>query len=258
MDHYSHCEGARVASESPIVSVKPVSEEWFVGGAGLIARQAASLGAKATFVTCCAEDEGLERIKSHLSRFGVEVHNLPVPGRGTYAKTRYLVGGKKVFKVDRGNPSPIPIETTTALIGDLGELLASHDGLIVTDFGYGLFGSTLADAIPRLAANARQALLRGCQHERTGQHPEIQATAARDAHRGRAAICTGRRGERHLQPRESILRGQPGGRTHRDDGAPRLSWHSSRPPSLGSAYERSTCRHWKSTRWTRLAPAMCS
>ncbi len=154
MDHYSHCEGARVASESPIVSVKPVSEEWFVGGAGLIARQAASLGAKATFVTCCAEDEGLERIKTSLNRFGVELHNLPVPGRGAYAKTRYLVGGKKVFKVDRGNPSPIPIETTTELISDLGELLASHDGLIVTDFGYGLFGSTLADAIPALAAKA--------------------------------------------------------------------------------------------------------
>jgi len=154
IDHYAHCEGARVASESPIVSVKPVSEEWFVGGAGLIARQAAALGAKATFVTCCAEDEGLDRIKSTLDRFGAEVSNLAVPGRGAYTKTRYLVGGQKVFKVDRGNPAPIPIETTTELIGALGELLRSHDGLIVTDFGYGLFGSTLADAIPELAAKA--------------------------------------------------------------------------------------------------------
>ena len=41
LDQYAHCEGARVASESPIVSVKPVSEEWFIGGAGLIARQSA-------------------------------------------------------------------------------------------------------------------------------------------------------------------------------------------------------------------------
>jgi rfaE bifunctional protein nucleotidyltransferase chain/domain len=57
LDQYAHCEGARVASESPIVSVKPVSEEWFIGGAGLIARQAAVLGAKPTFITCCQEDE---------------------------------------------------------------------------------------------------------------------------------------------------------------------------------------------------------
>jgi len=154
IDHYAHCEGARVASESPIISVKPVSEEWFVGGAGLIARQAAALGAKATFVTCCAEDEGLARIKTTLERFGAEVHNLAVPGRGTYTKTRFLVGGRKVFKVDRGNPAPIPIETTTELIGSLGELLTSHDGLVVTDFGYGLFGSTLSEAISELATAA--------------------------------------------------------------------------------------------------------
>jgi len=151
LDHYAHCEGARVASESPIVSVKPVSEEWFIGGAGLIARQAAVLGAKPTFVTCCEEDEAFGRIRSSLERSGVEVHNLPAPGRRAYTKTRYLVGGKKVFKVDRGNPAPIPIETSDELITMLQEQLAAHDGLIVTDFGYGLFGPTLANAIPKLA-----------------------------------------------------------------------------------------------------------
>ena len=151
LDQYVHCEGARVASESPIVSVKPMSEEWFIGGAGLIARQAAVLGVKPTFITCCQEDEGFGRIKDSLERSGVEVHNLPAPGRKAYTKTRYLVGGKKVFKVDRGNPSPIPIETTNELITMLGEQLEDHDGLIVTDFGYGLFGPTLANAIPKLA-----------------------------------------------------------------------------------------------------------
>lgn len=151
LDHYAHCEGARVASESPIVSVKPVSEEWFIGGAGLIARQAAVLGARPTFVTCCEEDESFERIRGSLVRSGVEVHNLPAPGRRVYTKTRYLVGGKKVFKVDRGNPAPIPIETSDELIAMLRSQLEAHDGLIVTDFGYGLFGPTLADAIPEIA-----------------------------------------------------------------------------------------------------------
>jgi bifunctional ADP-heptose synthase (sugar kinase/adenylyltransferase) len=134
--------------------VKPVSEEWFIGGAGLIARQAAVLGAKPTFITCCQEDENFGRIKETLERSGVEVHNLPAPGRRAYTKTRYLVGGKKVFKVDRGNPSPIPVETTNELITMLGEQLEDHDGLIVTDFGYGLFGPTLANAIPGIAEKA--------------------------------------------------------------------------------------------------------
>lgn len=151
IDQYAHCEGARVASESPIVSVKPVSEEWFIGGAGLIARQAAVLGARPTFVTCCEEDESFDRIRTSLESSGVEVHNLPAPGRRPYTKTRFLVGGKKVFKVDRGNPAPIPIETSDELITMLREQLPAHDGLIVTDFGYGLFGPTLANAIPKIA-----------------------------------------------------------------------------------------------------------
>ncbi|MGB5811180.1 MAG: PfkB family carbohydrate kinase, partial [Polyangiales bacterium] len=151
LDQYAHCEGARVASESPIVSVKPVSEEWFIGGAGLIARQAAVLGARPTFVTACQEDDAFTRIKESLENFGVEVHNLPAPGRGAYTKTRYLVGGKKVFKVDRGNPAPIAVETTHELTALLRDQLATHDGLIVTDFGYGLFGPTLANAIPKIA-----------------------------------------------------------------------------------------------------------
>lgn len=154
MDHYAHCEGARVASESPIVSVKPISEEWFVGGAALIARQAAALGAKPTFVTSCDENESYERIAHTLERFGVTVHNLPVRGREPYTKTRFIVGAQKVFKVDWGNPSPIPIETTYELAGLLGDLAASHDGLIVTDFGYGLFGPTLCEAISDLCTKS--------------------------------------------------------------------------------------------------------
>ena len=153
-DHYVHCEGARVASESPIVSVKPMSEDWFVGGAGLIARQAAILGARATFVTCSEEDEAFDRLRTTLERFGVDVHNLRVPGRSVYTKTRFIVGGKKVFKVDSGNPTPIPVETTDELISMLGGLLLAHDGMVVTDFGYGLFGSTLSEAIRRLAQEA--------------------------------------------------------------------------------------------------------
>lgn len=154
VDHYAHCEGARVASESPIVAVKPVSEESFVGGAGVIARQAASLGVNATFVTACSEDESFERVRGSLERSAVQVHNLPVRGRHVFTKTRFLVGGQKVFKVDRGNPSPIPIETTNQLAGMLRDLIESHDAMIVTDFGYGLFGPTLCDAIPEMCAAA--------------------------------------------------------------------------------------------------------
>ena len=152
IDHYTHCEGARVASESPIVSVKPVSEESFIGGdradsppSGRSRRQGhvRHLRPGRRYVRAHQEDR--------LERSGVEVHNLVAPRRRAYTKTRFLVGGKKVFKVDRGNPAPIPVETTNELITLLREQIECHDGLIVTDFGYGLFGPTLARAIPEIS-----------------------------------------------------------------------------------------------------------
>ena len=39
-----------------------------------------------------------------------------------------MVGGKKVFKVDRGNPAPIPIETSDELITMLREQLEGGGG----------------------------------------------------------------------------------------------------------------------------------
>ena len=151
LDHYAHCEDAKVASESPIVAVRPIEEDWYVGGAGLIARQIASLGAKPTFVTCCEDNDEYRTFHRELAGRGVEVVNLPVRGRRVFTKTRYIVGGKKVFKVDRGNVAPIAIELVEELKELISDSLDTHDGLILTDFGYGLFGKTLCDGVAEAA-----------------------------------------------------------------------------------------------------------
>jgi bifunctional ADP-heptose synthase (sugar kinase/adenylyltransferase) len=67
-------------------------------------------------------------------------------------KLRYLVEERKVFKVDAARRVPPSSTAVKELIARLEALLPAHDALVVTDFGYGLFGSELCDAVTRLAA----------------------------------------------------------------------------------------------------------
>jgi len=153
LDCYVHCEGANVAAESPIVSVSPVSEEWYAGGGALIAAQLAALGARVGFLTVLdPEHPGSVRFRDALEAQGVTVYAVPVERRPVYEKTRYLVGGTKVFKVDRGHRTEIASAAVTRLVGLLEEHAAAADAVVATDFGYGLFGPALVDALAATSA----------------------------------------------------------------------------------------------------------
>ena len=143
LDHYIQCEERGVASESPMLSVSPVHEEWYVGAAGLIARQLKSLGADSTLLTTLSDGPEGERFTSRLQAEDVGLETVRVDDRPTFVKSRYLVDDQKVFKVNQGRYAPASTKATEELLERLDELMESHDALVVTDFGYGLFGPKL-------------------------------------------------------------------------------------------------------------------
>lgn len=147
LDHYIHCEERGVASESPMLSVSPAREEWFVGAAGLIARQLKSLGAESTLLTTLGDGEDAERFSDRLQSDDVRIESVDVDDRPTYVKSRYLVDDQKVFKVDHGRYAPASTKATEELLERLDDLMEDHDALVATDFGYGLFGPKLVAGI---------------------------------------------------------------------------------------------------------------
>ncbi|MCB9677380.1 MAG: adenylyltransferase/cytidyltransferase family protein [Alphaproteobacteria bacterium] len=150
LDVYVHGEAAEVASEAPILSVTPTSETVYVGGGALIAGQLALLGADVTLVTVLSDDADAARFRSELARTRVSLEVVPSERRPTFVKTRYLVDGTKVFKVDRGRRSELTTHEAELVQARLADLLEGADALVVTDFGYGLVGQPLADAIHRI------------------------------------------------------------------------------------------------------------
>ncbi|MFQ5414798.1 MAG: PfkB family carbohydrate kinase [Phycisphaerae bacterium] len=155
IDRYVFCDALGVASESPMLSLSQLDERSYVGGAAIVARHAAAMGAHALLLTAGGTDDASRRASSVLSREGVELHM--IESRPTLVeKTRYLASDSKLFKVDRAQRHPLDsvAERRAALI--LEQQVRIADVVILCDFGYGMItGGLLRRCLPTLRNNAR-------------------------------------------------------------------------------------------------------
>jgi len=147
LDRYVSCEASSVASESPILSVQPAGEDWYVGGAALIAKQISALGGEAGLLTVLSQGAEADRFTRQLNSGGVELLSVPAERRPVFVKTRYLVDETKVFKVNEGRSAPLSTVEIRALVQRLDTELHRFDGVVITDFGLGLFGAECVKAI---------------------------------------------------------------------------------------------------------------
>lgn len=153
MDVYTHCATAEVAEEAPIISITPLSEESYVGGAGLVALQLAQLGAETTFLTTRGDDEPFApQFDALLDEGGVRAAFVPTPRRSLFQKQRMLVGPQKVVKINRGQHAPLSGNEQRVLLERLSSLAEDVDGIVLLDFGYGLFGDDLIRELSELVA----------------------------------------------------------------------------------------------------------
>ncbi len=155
IDRYVFCDALGVASESPMISLAQRDERRYVGGAAIVARHVAALGAQASFLGAVGNDERSETVATLLNREGVEAHLLPL--RPTIVeKSRFLADDNKLFKVDEGHTFPLDsvAERETAAI--IEKQCRRADIVIFCDFGYGMItGSLLARVLPTVRHNVR-------------------------------------------------------------------------------------------------------
>jgi rfaE bifunctional protein kinase chain/domain/rfaE bifunctional protein nucleotidyltransferase chain/domain len=145
LDHYVHCDALGIASETPVLSVTPIRENWYAGAGVLIAAQLTELGGNATFLTSFHTDAEGERFASIAEQAGVSVVAVSDEDRPVAVKSRYLVEEQKVFKVDSTRGVPSSTQATKELARKFESLVDDYDAVVVTDFGYGLFTQSLIE-----------------------------------------------------------------------------------------------------------------
>lgn len=139
-DTYIFCDKPDVAGESPMMTLRPVEHRFYDGGAAILARHAAGLGARPVLVTAMPDDEAARGVRSRLESEGVEVravvHRAALP-----EKQRFLVGATKVMKLDMVPQTALDTRERDRLCEIAADSVLETGGCdasIIADFGLGL------------------------------------------------------------------------------------------------------------------------
>lgn len=157
LDTYVLCDRPDVAGESPVLTLRPLEARHYDGGAAVVARHVAAMGARPILVTPMPDTPEAAAVRARLTAQGVEVRSFPVP-TPIPEKQRFLVGAQKVMKLDLLEPYVLDAAQQEAFVALAAEVAADQGGAhagIITDFGLGLFsGKTLTRLIAALREHA--------------------------------------------------------------------------------------------------------
>ena len=134
LDRYLIGDVTRLNPEAPGVVMDIEREECRLGGAGLVAMVAASLGAEVTLVGVVARDRAGQQVLDLLDAHGITPYLWGAAGRPTTVKTRFIVRGQL-------RPDRFDVESRAAIGGDVVECLSAcplGDALLIPDYGKGV------------------------------------------------------------------------------------------------------------------------
>lgn len=155
IDEYITCQSLGMSQEDPSIVVTPIDSMKFVGGAGIVAAHAASMGAEVNFFSVAGNDEEFKFAGEKLQEFGVQAHLLVDQSRPTTLKKRYRSKGKTLLRVSHLHEAAISLEYQAQLFLELSQLMPSLDLLVLSDFNYGCLPQPLVEKIITLAKEAK-------------------------------------------------------------------------------------------------------
>jgi rfaE bifunctional protein nucleotidyltransferase chain/domain len=136
-DTYVFCDRPDIAGESPVMSLRPLEQRSYDGGAAVIARHLAAFGARPTLVTALPRTLAAEALRARLTAEGIEVVDVESDGP-MLEKQRFLVGTQKVMKLDLVQPVTLDAARRDRFVSLAADAAKGCTAAIVADFGNGL------------------------------------------------------------------------------------------------------------------------
>ncbi len=138
VDQYIACDALGMSAEAPVLVVRELKAREYLGGAAIVAAHAQALGAQCTYLSVVGQDPNAQLVRHQLERYGVSNSLVPDPSRPTTFKIRYMVEKQKIFRVSRLQEQSLSVEIEDQMISRLRELAPQLDGILVSDFVYGV------------------------------------------------------------------------------------------------------------------------
>jgi D-beta-D-heptose 7-phosphate kinase/D-beta-D-heptose 1-phosphate adenosyltransferase len=160
LDSYLIGSADRICREAPVPIVALNDRVDAPGGAANAAVNARALGARVSLLSVVGDDAEGAALRSALAARDVDTaHMLVDPERRTLAKHRVFAGSQMLVRFDVGSTSRVDRVHESRLVDRLGDLMAVHDAVIVSDYGYGILTPRVIGALGALQAAAPRVIV---------------------------------------------------------------------------------------------------
>jgi D-beta-D-heptose 7-phosphate kinase / D-beta-D-heptose 1-phosphate adenosyltransferase len=141
LDEFVYGEVSRISPEAPAPVIAAQRSETHVGGAGNVARNVVSLGARCIFVALVGKDDAGARLKTALAEIaGIESVLVCDPSRPTTRKVRFVSEhfSTHMLRADWEQATPASAEVELELIEAILAQLARADIVLLSDYAKGV------------------------------------------------------------------------------------------------------------------------
>jgi D-beta-D-heptose 7-phosphate kinase / D-beta-D-heptose 1-phosphate adenosyltransferase len=177
LDRFSYGSVGRISPEAPAAVINLDRVEEAVGGAGNVARNIASLGARCDLVGMIGSDEAANALCLCLAALpNVEAHLVHAPERVTTVKSRFVakLHNTHLLRADVEDATAISPDLQQKVIRVATELMPLVDAVLLSDYGKGLLTDDAIRTIIECAEKAGRLVVvdpKGWRYERyAGAH----------------------------------------------------------------------------------------
>jgi len=147
VDHYVMCDALGMSAEAPVIVVKELESQNYIGGAAVVASHIRALGASCHYISAVGNDPEALFIKESLERQGITIDLISDIGRPTTYKTRYVVENQKLFRVSRVKEHKLSTEVEDLVIEKILSESPNINGVVISDFVYGVITDKILETI---------------------------------------------------------------------------------------------------------------
>jgi len=163
LDNFLYGDVSRISPEAPAPVIRISGEYDFVGGAGNVARNIASLGANCLFVGVIGNDFAGRELKSALGRrgSGIAARLVVDKTRPTTRKLRFVSDrfSTHLLRADWELAKPVDAKVESALIKHVRALLPRSDAVVLSDYAKGVVTPRLIRTIIAMARRLRKPVI---------------------------------------------------------------------------------------------------
>ena len=153
IDQYIFCEALGKSGKEPVLVLKDIKTEKYLGGAGAISRHISSFCKKITLLSMLGEKKDyLKEIKKNLPK-NIDFKFIKKTNSPTIVKKRYLdsLSFNKIIGVDSLNDDFLNKKDEQLFNKLLKTNIPKHDLVVISDYGHGLISEKSAKLICKLS-----------------------------------------------------------------------------------------------------------